>query len=129
VLVDTNVLCEPMRPRPDRGVAAWLAALGELEVSVITVEEVLFGLSVRPAPRLERVFLRLLEESCTVLPVTRAIGERAGRLRGLLARQGSVRTQADLLIAATALEHRLVLATRNVKDFRGCGLDLVNPFA
>ncbi len=50
-------------------------------------------------------------------------------MRAALRRDGHARTQADLLIAATAWEHRLPLATRNTPDFEGCGLRLVNPFA
>jgi predicted nucleic acid-binding protein len=49
-------------------------------------------------------------------------------LRGEFRRGGKQRTQADMLIAATALEHNLALATRNAKDFEACGIPLVNPF-
>jgi len=54
--------------------------------------------------------------------------KQAGDLRGTLQRQGKTRTQADILIAVAALEHHLVLVTRNEKDFEDCGIKLLNPF-
>ena len=56
------------------------------------------------------------------------IARRSGLWRGEFRRQGIPRTQADLLIAATAEVHKLVLVTRNTRDFTGCGLQLFNPF-
>ena len=62
------------------------------------------------------------------LEVTTPIARRAGELRGVLAARGSVRQQADMLIAATAAAHQLTLVTRNTKDFEQCGIGLLNPF-
>ena len=78
---------------------------------------------------MESWFDRFLIAWCETLPVTEAIARRGGTMRAALRRDGQTRTQADLLIAATAWEHRLPLATRNTPDFEGCGLRLVNPFA
>jgi predicted nucleic acid-binding protein len=95
----------------------------------LTVEEIACGLAACPNPRVEEAMGRLLDEECTVLEVTAAIAARAGKLRGELRRRGLARTQADMLIAATALEHRLPLITRNVRDFQDLGIPLLNPFA
>ena len=57
-----------------------------------------------------------------------SIAQRAGAMRGQFQAQGIVRSAPDMLIAATAIEHQLVLATRNVRDFMGCGVQVVNPF-
>jgi predicted nucleic acid-binding protein len=68
-------------------------------------------------------------DSCEVLPITTAIAARAGQLRGGFRLAGRQRTQADMLIAATAQAHQLALATRNARDFEGCGIPVVDPFA
>ena len=69
-----------------------------------------------------------MERLHTVYPITPAIAWRAGVLRGQFQAQGITRSAQDMLIAATAIEHQLVLATRNVRDFLGCGVQVVNPF-
>jgi predicted nucleic acid-binding protein len=63
-----------------------------------------------------------------VYPITPAIAQRGGALSGQFQAQGITRSTPDMLIAATAIEHQLVLATRNVRDFLGCGVQVVNPF-
>jgi predicted nucleic acid-binding protein len=128
-LVDTNVLSELIRPRADPGVLRWAERTTDLALSVVTVEEVWFGLAWRPSRRIEDWFTEFLGEACRVLPVTSEIAEVAGRLRGQLKAGGETRTQADMLIAATAQHHGLVLVTRNTRDFDGCGIALFDPFS
>lgn len=127
MLVDTNVIGELARPRPNPGVLAWAARTHTVALSVVTVEEVLFGLGRRPLPRLRTWFDEFLA-GCRVLDVTAPIAALSGTLRGQLATRGQVRTQADMLIASTAAHHGLTLVTRNVRDFGGCGISLLNPF-
>ena len=129
ILVDTNVLAELCRRRPAAAVVRWAAGVvSPVAVSVVTVEEIRFGLSWKPNARLEAWFDRFFAEGCELLPVSEPIAHRAGALRGQLQAAGRTRTQADMLLAATAQVHQLRLATRNVRDFEGCGLTLVNPF-
>ncbi len=56
------------------------------------------------------------------------MAERSGVMRGELRARGITRSQADTLIAATAQVLGLTLVTRNVRDFEGCRIDLLNPF-
>ena len=126
-LVDTNVLSELARVRPNAGVVEWASRVERIALSVVTVEEIECGLAWRPNERLEAWFATFLE-ACAVLDVTAPVARLAGRLRGDLRRRGLVRTQADLLIAATALIHGLPLVTRNERDFAGLGVAVLNPF-
>ncbi len=128
ILVDTNVLSELARPRPDPRVVDWAGGLSSVILSAVTVEEVFFGFSAKPSHRIERWFEDFLDSECRVLEVTTPIARHAGILRGQLARRGRPRTQADMLIAATAALHGLTLATRNERDFKDCGVTVVNPF-
>jgi predicted nucleic acid-binding protein len=129
ILIDTNVLSELARPRPDPRVVDWAGDLSTVILSVVSVEEVFFGLSAKPSPRIARWFEDFLDSDCRVLEVTTPIARHAGILRGQLATRGRPRTQADMLIAATAALHGLTLATRNERDFKDCGVTVVNPFA
>ena len=129
ILLDTNVLAELCRRRPDSAVERWAgSARPPFGLSVVTVEEVHFGLAWKPNARIEALVDRFLAERCEILPVTGPVARRAGALRGQFRRTGRTRTQADMLIAATAQVHQLPVATRNVRDFEGCGIALVNPF-
>ena len=129
ILLDTNVLAELCRRRPDPAVERWAgSALTPFGLSVVTVEEVHFGLAWKPNARIEALVDQFLTERCEIFPVTRPVARRAGALRGQFRRTGRTRTQADMLIAAIAQVHQLPVATRNVRDFEGCGVALVNPF-
>ncbi len=128
-LVDTNVLSELVRARPSARVVAWLGALDEVHISVITIEEVMFGLAHKRNARVQRWFESFFDSACKVVEVSAAIARQAGILRGQLAARGRTRTQADMLIAASAAQHGLSLATRNVRDFADCGIAVVDPWA
>ena len=127
-LVDTNVVAEFVRPRPDTTVMAWVNTLDRFAVSVITLEEVFFGLAARPHPKVEAFLDGFFARYCEVLPVTDAVARQAGKLRGQFKAAGITRSQADMLIAATAASRGLTVATRNEKDFQGCGVPVLNPF-
>ena len=129
ILLDTNVLAELCRQRPDPAVERWAGrALPPFGLSVVTVEEIHFGLAWKPNARIEALVDRFLAERCEVFPVTTPVARRAGALRGQFRRTGRTRTQADMLIAATAQVHQLPVATRNLRNFEGCGVTLLNPF-
>lgn len=128
MLVDTNVLSELVKKTPDPGVLEWAQQIRTVAVSVATVEEVYFGLSWKPNPRIMLWFEEFLENHCKVLPVTGKIAKRAGEIRGQLQARGQTRTTWDMVIAMTAQEYHLKVVTRNVDHFEGCGVPILNPF-
>jgi predicted nucleic acid-binding protein len=128
LLIDTNIISELSRRQPDPAVQAWASGITEFRFSAVTLEEIAFGLAWRPNARIQ-AWTDSFFSRHAALPITPDIAKRAGALRGRLAAQGSPRAQADMLIAATALIHGLTLATRNVRDFEGCGVALLNPFS
>ncbi len=128
VLADTNVISEFVKSTPDVQVMRWLQSVQLMAISAITLEEAHFGLAWQPNTRKLALFNALVQRLHAVYPMTPAIAQRGGMLRGQFQAQGIVRSAPDMLIAATAIEHQLVLATRNVRDFMGCGVQVVNPF-
>jgi predicted nucleic acid-binding protein len=129
VLADTNVVSEFVKKTPDAQVMLWLQSVELMAISTITLDEAHFGLAWQPNARKLALFNALVDQMHAVYPITPSIAQRAGAMRGQFQAQGIERSTPDMLIAATAIEHQLVLATRNVRDFLGCGVQVVNPFA
>lgn len=132
-LVDANVLSEPTKPEPSAEVIAWLRAHEPLlVVNPVIVGEVRYGIARlrrgRKRARLEAWFdAGIARLEC--LPIQRETGLAWALLLTELRRAGRAMPVKDSLIAATALEHDLTVATRNVRDFRGAGVRVVDPFA
>jgi predicted nucleic acid-binding protein len=129
MLCDTNVISELARPRPNPGVTAWATTVTEISLSVVTLEEIVYGLAWKPNARVRAWLEAFIDQYCQVLPVTVEIATRCGELRGELMARGIVRSQADMLIAATAQVHALTIVTRNVRDFQDCLVPILNPFS
>jgi toxin FitB len=132
-LIDTNVWSELQKDaRTNPGVARWYrtARLQELYFSVLVVGEVRRGIARlrrRDPAQANRLDMRLAslytQMANRILPVTAAIAERWGELN-----VPDPLPVIDGLLAATALEHDLVLVTRNVRDVDRTGVRLLNPF-
>ncbi|MBI3185622.1 MAG: type II toxin-antitoxin system VapC family toxin [Myxococcales bacterium] len=131
--MDTNVLCEPTRKRPSPRVTAWLAGQEALSVSVVSLMEIEFGVERSTEQRrklLQQWFEALLASPAVrVVPIDTAVARAAGRLRGVVERQGRPRSLEDLLVAATAQISGSIVATRNTGHFDGLGVSVFNPFA
>lgn len=131
-LVDANVLSEPTKPRPDEGVVDWLRK-NEREIAVdpIILGEVRFGILLLPPgkrrARLEHWFDTGIQ-GLLCLPWEAEIGLRWAKLLATLRASGRAMPIKDSLIAATALVHRLTVATRNRADFEKAGVGITNPF-
>jgi predicted nucleic acid-binding protein len=114
LLLDTTVLLDVLRARRNRRVLlAELVASGHLlATAAINVGEVYAGMRVGEEKRTE-AFLSSLD----CYPITAAIARRAGSLKSAWAQKGKTLSLADMIVAATALEHGLALMTDNRKDF------------
>ncbi|KAB8334268.1 type II toxin-antitoxin system VapC family toxin [Scytonema tolypothrichoides VB-61278] len=128
-ICDTNIISELTRPMPNPGVTAWSDTVTSMNLSVITIEEIYYGLTAKPNVRIQNWFENFLTTHCQILPITSEIAKCSGELRGFLRTQGKPRTQADIFIAATAKIYSLTLVTRNIKDFEDCGISTLNPFS
>jgi len=136
VILDTNVLSELLRLRPDSGVLAWFASqpANGLFVSAVTQAEMLLGAGLLPAgqrrKKLEQALDAMFLEDFAgrILPFDSRSAADYAAVVAARRRAGRPIAQFDAQIAAIALSHRLGLATRNVADFEACGLALTNPW-
>lgn len=136
LIVDTNVISEIMQLHPSPHVLEWWAqqTAAELFTSAVTVAEVLYGIELLPRGKRRE---RLLAEAEAMFnqdfagrilsfdeAAAREFAEIAAGRRAL----GRPIAEFDAQIAAIASAHRATLATRNLADFDGCGVRLVNPW-
>ncbi len=137
ILLDTNVLSELMRPMPDNAVEAWIGLQppASLFISTITEAELRYGAALMPNGRrrdtvaaaiegmmMEDFHGRILafDSAAAIFYAQIAANRRAG---------GRPITPFDAQIAAIARSRGATLATRNVADFEGCGVEIVNPWS
>jgi predicted nucleic acid-binding protein len=131
-LVDANVLSEPTKQMADNKVVAWLDANeSNLIVDSIIIGELRIGILALPRGRkrnrLEQWYETVIE-TIECLPWDATISQRWAALVVELRRKGETVPLLDGMIAATALQHDLVVATRNTRDFEKTGVKTLNPF-
>ena len=132
-LLDTNVVSELSRDVPNPEVIAFLSDEDDLWLSSVVVHEIEYGLELLPVGRRrdllsEIQYSVMLAYENRILPFDRAAAECAARLRAEARRAGRVVDLGDVLIAGTAKVHELTVATRNVRDFDGLGIDVFDPW-
>jgi predicted nucleic acid-binding protein len=133
-LVDTNVLSELRRKTPDHGVVEWFSkrSSATLHLSVLTLGEIRKGIEGVTDERRRLTLIDWLETELPlyfagrILGIDEAVADRWGRVVA-----GARRSlpAIDSLLAATALEHDLVLVTRNVNDFADVPVEIFNPWS
>ena len=135
-LLDTNVLSELLRARPEPAVLAWFAvqAPDSLVVSAVTQAEMLLGARLLPAGQRRQQLQQALEAMFRedfggrVLPFDTAAAADYADVVHARRNAGRPISQFDAQIAAIARCRGVGLATRNVADFEGCGVVVVNPW-
>lgn len=135
-LLDTNVLSEPMKPRPEPRVLSWLEEQSPLDlaISVLTLGEIEKGIRLPPEGRKrERLTTWLVGELSRqflgrVLPVDDRVALAWGRLTADARLRHRDLPVIDGLLLATAAAHDLILVTRNEKDCRDRGVPIHNPW-
>ena len=134
-LLDTCVVSELSRPRPDPGVVAWMseADAAALHLSAITIGEIRRGALRLPAGKRRTTLSdwseRLMRSFAgRVLPIDESVALRWAQIAARAEQSGRSGSFADGLIAATALNRGLTLVTRNVTDFEPFGVSLLNPW-
>jgi predicted nucleic acid-binding protein len=135
-LLDTNILSELRRPKPERKVVAFVAgqALDCLYVSTVTLAELRFGIELLPEVGLRTDLADWLTHKIRpmfdqrVLPVSEDIVFKWRLLVEEGRKIGHTYSQPDLFIAATALHHGLTVATRDTADYAKARVSLFNPW-
>ena len=131
-LLDTNVISELRKPKPHGAVVAWLKLQQSdaLFISAMTIAEIQQGIELtrnqdaQRADVLESWLVHELLPSAQVLPMDADVARAWAKLRHMR----SNTLFEDALIAATAITHRLIVVTRNIRDFKVLGVECVDPF-
>lgn len=133
-LLDTCVVSELTRLVPNAAVVQWLDRHnGQSMLSAVTVGEIQFGIERSPLGSNRNRLQLWFDQLCRnfegkILPTDEAAWRVWSRLRATCRAIGRPQSDLDLLIAATAVAHRLPLVTRNTRHFQDTGLTLVNPW-
>ena len=133
IILDTNVLSEPLRTRPDARVLDWLEANLDVGLTVVTAGELLTGAHSLPGGKRRDGILRAIEEllgryADRIMPYDQWAARAYATMRATRRAVGSPLSVEDGMVAATCSSMGAPLATRNTKDFVGLDIELVNPW-
>jgi toxin FitB len=135
-LLDTNVISELIRPRPEARVCSWIETVDEslLHLSVLTLGEIRKGITSVPDASRRMKLEAWLDRDLAIrfygriLPIDQAVADRWGRLAGNAAARKSPLPVIDGLLAATALQFDFVLVTRDTSQLASAGVPFFNPW-
>ena len=136
ILLDTCVISEAIRPNPSDVVLDWLDGVPELNVYLpaLVVGELQKGVELLPKGS-KRTALRVWLEQMTerfsgrILSFDEETAKTWGSLTARMERSGRKLPAVDSMLAAVALHHSALLATRNITDYRDTGVEVINPWA
>lgn len=136
ILLDANVVSEPLRPTPDARIRDWIDAqpLETMYLSAMTVAELRAGVTLMPSGKRRAALHEHMERRVLpmfagrVLPFDMACTNAYAELIARVRRAGSGIETADACIAAVALANGFIVATRDTAPFLAAGLDVINPW-
>lgn len=134
IVLDTNVLSEPLTREPDQRVLTWLDSVDEaLAVTAISVGELLVGARRLPLGQRRAALLAAIERVLEahggdILPYDEQAARRYAEMQESRRAAGRPLSVEDGTIAAICARHAARLATRNTDDFEGLGIGLINPW-
>ena len=136
ILLDTNVISELMRPVPSSVVESWMTGqpTASLFISAITEAELRYGLALLPEGQRRRNLLSQMEAMLAedfagrILPFDRSSAVTYAQITAARRHAGRPIAQLDAQIAAIAAARGAAVATRNIADFDGCGVVVLNPW-
>lgn len=136
ILLDTNVISEPLKATGDPKIADWINAqnIETLYLSTIGIAELRFGIAALPAGKRKEVLHDSLEQRVLplfegrILSFDLVASQAYATLRAKARAAGQVIAPADGYIAAIAMTHELTVATRDTQPFIAAGLSVINPF-
>ncbi len=136
ILLDTNVVSEPLRPTPDARIRDWIDAqpLETMYLSAMTVAELRAGVALMPSGKRRTALHEHMERRVLpmfagrVLPFDMACTNAYAELIARVRKAGSGIETADACIAAVALVNGFIVATRDTAPFLAAGLDVINPW-
>lgn len=136
IVLDTNIISELMRSHTNEKVLGWVDAQvqDELFVTAVTVGEIRYGIAKLPDGKRKSDLRAVADETLDVdftdrvLAFDKSAAEHYGNVVSQRDRSGRPISMADALIASICLSYNASLATRNVADFEGVGLELINPW-
>jgi hypothetical protein len=136
IVLDTNVLAELMRARPEPDVVGWVAAQpsASLFTTTVTQAEVLYGIAILPSSKRRDTLTVLVEGMFAdefdgrVLPFDASAAREFASIAARRREIGRPISQLDAQIAAIARSRSAAVATRNVRDFEDCGISIADPW-
>jgi len=135
-VLDTNVVSELMRPEPTSRVTDWVRRRDrrELRMTSITLAEIRYGIVRLPEGRRKQVLLETADDIFRsfpdqVLPVDEAAAEHYAMIASAREQAGKPIAAFDALIVAVCRSRGAALATRNLPDFEGTGIELIDPWS
>lgn len=137
IVLDTNIVSELLKPAPERQVENWLAAQdgGKVFLTTVTEAELLYGVAILPEGKRQAALAEavrgVLDEDFRdrILPFDSPAARAYAAISADRRAAGRPISQLDCQIAAIARARSAAVATRNAKDFEGCGIVVIDPWS